>query len=93
MEDFQADASIAPVFKLADLAQMYKTCLEQLGTEIVGSVHTSRLKLRLHSVIPNLKAISQGINVMLSCDDDIISALQKACDNDYLSDHNAIYLV
>ena len=32
--------------------------------------HT-RLKLRLLSVLPNLRATSQGRNVMLSFDDDI----------------------
>ena len=86
MEDFQTEASIAPVFKLADLAQMYKTRLEQLGVEIDGRVHTSRLKLRLLSVIPNLKATIQGKNVMLSFDDDIGGALQKACDYDCYSE-------
>ena len=78
-------ASVAPVFELAGLAQMYKTvktCLEHLGIEVDVCVHTSRLKLRLFSVIPNLRATSQGRNVMLSFDDDDSSgALQKACYN------------
>ena len=47
----QKKVAIAPVLKLADLAQMYKTHLEQLGVEIDGRVHTSRLKLRLLSVV------------------------------------------
>ena len=55
IEDFRTDKSIALVFKLADLAQMYKTRLEQLGAEIDGRVHTSRLKMRLLSVMPNLR--------------------------------------
>ena len=54
---------------------MYKTRLEQLGVEIDGQVHTSRLKLRLLSVIPNLRATTQGRNVMFSFDDDIGDAL------------------
>ena len=93
VEDFRAEESIAPVFKLADLAQMYKTRLEQLGVEIDGRVHTSRLKLRLLSVIPNLRATTQGRNVMLSFDDDIGDALQKACDYDCYNDHDAMDLV
>ena len=84
---------IAPVFKLSDLAQLYKTRLEQLGVEVDGRVHTSRLKLRLLAVLPNLKATSQGKNVMLSFDDDIGGALQKACDHDYYSDSDAMHLV
>ena len=40
VEDIRTETSIAPVFKLSDLAQMYNTCLEQLGVD--GGVHTSR---------------------------------------------------
>ena len=89
MEDFGTDRSIAPVFKLVDLAQMYKTRLERLGAEHDGHVHTSRLNLKLLSVLPNLRATSQGRNVMLSFDVDIGGALQKACDNDLCSDRDA----
>ena len=93
MEDCHNEMDIAPVFKLSDLAQLYKTRLEQLGVEVDGRVHTSRLKLRLLAVLPNLKATSQGKNVMLSFDDDIGGALQKACDHDYYSDSDAMHLV
>ena len=48
MEDCHTEMDIAPVFKLSDLAQLYKTRLEQLGVEVDGRVHTSRLKLRLN---------------------------------------------
>ena len=70
---------------------MYKPRLEQLGVTIDGRVHTSRLKLRLLSVFPDLRAHLQGRNVMLSFDDDIGGALQKAYDHD--SDHDAMHLV
>ena len=93
MEDCRNETDIAPVFKLTDLAQLYKARLEQLGVEVDGRVHTSRLKLRLLAVLPNLKATSQGKNVMLSFDDDIGGALQKACDHDYYSDSDAMHLV
>ena len=91
MEDFRVEKSIAPVFKLADLAHLYKTRLKQLGVVIDGRVHTSRLKLRLLSVFPDLRAHLQGRNMMLSFYDDIGGALQKACDHD--SDHDAMHLV
>ena len=93
MEDCHNETDIAPVFKLSDLAQLYKTRLEQLGIEVDGRVHTSRLKLRLLAVLPNLKATSQGKNIMLSFDDDIGGALKKACDHDYYSDSNSMHLV
>ncbi len=81
------------VFKLANLAQLYKTHLEQLGVAIEGRrVHTSRrLKLRLLSVFPDHRAHLQGRKVMLTFDDDIGGALRKACDHD--SDHDALHLV
>ena len=93
MEDCHNEMDIAPVFKLSDLAQLYETHLEQLGVEVDGRVHTSRLKLRLLAVLPNLKATSQGKNVMLSFDDNISGALQKSCDHNYYSDRDAMHLV
>ena len=90
MEDFRMEGSVAPVFKLADLAHLYKLRLEQLGVVVEGRVHTSRLKLRLLSVFPDLSAHLQGRNLMLSFDDDIGDALKKACDHD--SDNDAMHL-
>ena len=61
---------------------LYKTLL-QLGVTSEGRVHTSRLKLRLLSVFPDLRAhIMQGRSLMLSFDDDIGGTLRKACDSD-----------
>ena len=60
MEDCHNGTYIALLFKLSDLAQLYKTHLEQLGVEVDGRVHTSRLMFRLLAVLPNLKATSQG---------------------------------
>ena len=44
-------------------------------------------------MIPNLRATTQVRNVMLSFDDDIGDALQKACDYDCYNDHDAMDLV
>lgn len=82
MEDLRKEEGVAPVFKLTDLAHMYKTRLEQLGAVIEGRIHTSRLKIRLLSVFPDLRAHSQGKGVILTFDDDICGALKKACDHD-----------
>ena len=89
-EDLRMEGSVAPVFKLANLAHLYKLCLEQLGVVIEGCVHTSRLKLRLLSVFPDLRAYLQRRNVMLSFSDDIGDALKKACYHD--SDNDAMHL-
>ena len=55
------EESVAQVFKLADLhvANMCKACLEQLGADAEGRVHTTRLSQML-SVFPDLRAQSQG---------------------------------
>jgi len=75
MEKFHNEASIAPAFKLTDLEQLYKTHLEQLGGNISGCTHTSKLKLRMLSVLSNLKATMQGKNVVLSFEDDFGDAI------------------
>ena len=59
---------------------MYKTRLEQLGASVDGRIHTSRLKIRLLAALPNLKAHSQGRDVLLTFD--VGNAIKKACDHD-----------
>jgi hypothetical protein len=54
MEDFRRERTVTPVFKLSDLADMYRTRLEQLGAVIGSRLHTSRLKIRLMAVFPDL---------------------------------------
>ena len=56
--------------------------LEQLGVVVEGRVHTSRLKTRLMSVFPDLKAHSQRKGIVLTFDDDVGSALNRACNYD-----------
>ena len=87
MEDLRKE-DVAPVFKLTDLACMYKTRLEQLGADVEGRIHTSRLKERLLSVLPDLQAHSQGKCIILTFDGDIGSALRKA----YNIDDDAMHL-
>ena len=88
MEDLQKE-DIAPVFKLTDLTQMYKNRLEQLGVVVDGRIHSSRLKDRLLSALPDLQAHLQGNSVILSFNEDFIVALTKACD----FDDDAMHLV
>ena len=61
---------------------MYKTRLEQLDADVEGRIHTSRFKKRLLSVLPDLQAHLQGKCVILTFDEDIGSALRKACNID-----------
>ena len=49
LEDTKSDESTAPVFKLTDIAKLYKIRLEQLGLTVDNRIHTTRLKNRLLS--------------------------------------------
>ena len=44
IEDTSMDDLVAPVFKLTDLANLYSTRLKQLGTKVVGRIHSTKLK-------------------------------------------------
>ena len=82
MEDLYKEESVAPIFKLKDLAHMYTICLKQLGVTTENRIHTSRLKNRLLSVISDLKPCSQGRDVILSFNEDISTTIKKAYDHD-----------
>lgn len=69
----------APVFKLADLGDLYKVRLEQLGATVGHRIHTTRLKNRLLSVFPDLRAHLQGRDTLLTFQEDIGDAFKKAC--------------
>lgn len=82
MEEIKEDEDNAPVFKLSDVANLYKMRLEHLGATVTSRIHTTRLKDRLLSVLPDLRAHSQGRDTILTFENDIGPALMKACDHD-----------
>ena len=82
LEDMNSDENSAPVFKLTDIAQLYKTRLEHLGLTVGERIHTTRLKERLLSELPHLRAHSRGRDTLLSFEKDIGPALMIACQTD-----------
>jgi len=80
----------AQVFKLADLAQLYMSRMEQLGFEHDVRVHTTRLRERLLAHFPAMLAQHQGRDVLLAFNDDLGDALAKACEMD--RDVDAVHL-
>ncbi len=90
IEETRLETSTAPVFKLADLAHLYRSRMEQLGVVSDTRVNTTRLKQRLLAHFPDLRAQSQGRDVLLVFDEDIGAALGKACEQD--SDSDAVHL-
>ena len=82
-----------PMFKLADLVQLYNDRLRKLGED--DKVHSSRLKEKILSQIPNLSAQtsvhSQGQNIIIMFDRDVADLVQEErMHRDY--DMDAMYL-
>ena len=90
IDEARTDALVAPVFVLADLAALYTTLMEQLGTIMTGRVHSTKLKNRILRYFPDLEEHEQGRDVLLAFNQDLGSALQKACGQD--ADDDAIHL-
>ena len=59
MEETCKDDLIAPVFKLKDLTVLYGKRLNQLGTNISGRVHSTKLKDRILAYFPDIEAHKQ----------------------------------
>jgi hypothetical protein len=90
IEDTRMDEVVAPVFKLKDLVNLYSTRLKQLGTDVVGRIHSSQLKERILAYFPDMDAHKQGRDVVLISDEDVGSAFRKACEHD--ADNDAVHL-
>lgn len=81
----------ATVFKLSDLTKTYLKRLEQLGAKSsVDFAHSTRLKRRILTQIPQLKEHKQGREILLAFDSDVGNALKKAYETNY--DDEAIIL-
>ena len=74
LEGTNSDDDSVPVFKLTDIAQTYKTRVEQLGGIVAKRIHTTRLKNRLLSVLLDLRAYSKGTDTLLSFGEALITA-------------------
>ena len=65
------------VFRMADLASLYKLRLEQLGVDL-PNVHSTWLKEQLLAMIPELEAHKKGYDVLLTFKTEIGSVLHEA---------------
>ena len=61
------------VLELVDLANMYTSQMEQLGADTEARVHTTQLKERLLSHIPELEAYRQGRDIFLGFKEDLLT--------------------
>ena len=76
--------------KLADLGNMYKSCLQRLGCDTMLCVNTSRLKERPVFQIPGVQCYNKRRHVYLAFRDDVGFALHKAHEQD--CDEEAMHL-
>ena len=75
-EEVRMDSLVAPMFKLTDLVNLYHGRLDQLGMGVYTSLN-SRIE---YSYFPDMDAHKQGRDVVLICNEDIGTALKKACE-------------
>ena len=47
IEDAGMDNLVSPIFKLPDLVSLYSNRLKQLGKELAGRIHSTKLKIRV----------------------------------------------
>jgi len=91
IEETRADSSVVPIFKLADLVKLYTDRLSQLALDRPAErVHSTRLKEKLLTHFPKMRAQQDGRDVLLVFESDIGPALKKACQHD--CDQDAMYL-
>ena len=93
IEETRADTkgSAPTVFRLAEVTDMYSSCLAQLGVEVSDRVHFTDLKERLLANVPGLQANKKGRDIFLAFNDEVATALQKACERDF--DNEAMTLL
>ena len=78
------------MFKLADIAQLYQSRIKQLEIKLDMRVHSTRLKQRLLAQFPDMRTHNKGRDIMMAFEEDVGSALTKACELD--NDNDAVHL-
>ena len=71
------------LFRLSDLVKVYTNRLKELGMEVTGRIHSTRLKKRILSQFQDLRACNEGNQVYLIHEADIGGALKTACNINY----------
>ena len=74
------------VFKMADLAALYKKRFEDLGGVLPERVHSTRLKLRLLAHIDELTESKRGKTTYLAFDDDLCDVFKTIYEKDFDED-------
>ena len=85
-EETRQDEETASVFKLAELAQPYKSRIKQLWVEVDKRVHFTRLNERLPVEFSDMWAYTKGEDALIAFEEDIASTLAKTGEQDSIED-------
>ena len=80
IEEARLDEETAPVFKLANLVELYQSRMQQLGVKLDTRVHSARLKQILLVQFYDRRAHTKARGVLLVFEEDVGAALSKACE-------------
>ena len=86
-EDCKYDQSVAPVFPVPEIVNMYSDRLKQLGIDYLSTTHSTKLKDKILANVTYLEAHKEDRVNLLAFNEDIGPALKKACE-DYDFDSN-----
>ena len=77
------------MFKLANIVELYQSRMQQLGVNLDTRVHSTRLTQRLLIQFPDMRAHTNGRDVLLVLEDDVGAAPTNACELD--SDNDVVH--
>ena len=77
MKDTHIESDAAPVFRLAELARLYKIRLKLFGGDISGRFNNTHLKTRILPHQHDLQAYREGRDVLLAFSKDVGAAYNK----------------
>ena len=77
IEESRKTGAELPTFRLADLAKIYTSALEQLGMKTTAKLNTYHLKKRIVHQVPSLEYFNKGHDVYLVFREDVGNTLQK----------------
>ena len=83
MKDTHIESDAAPVFRLTELARLYKTHLKLFGGDVLGRFNNTHLKTRILAHQQDLQAYREGRDVLLAFSKDVGAALQQAYKRDF----------
>ena len=83
MKDTHIESDAAPVFRLAELARLYKTRLKLFGGDVSGRFINTHLKTRILAHQQDLRVYREGRDVLLAFSRDVRAALRQAYERDF----------